>query len=149
MILGYKDLRKPDGKRIIVIPDKDMSYHTTEYRIDNHDIDIMKQRGRAKVEEDDQERARFLGGKISLGRKKLQELNIDDSGNTGDGGKTVGGTIGACGYGIGDSLVVALYACVTFIYGSLWKGEMANEAKRYLDKSSEGLREVFPGETWE
>ncbi|GJW51298.1 hypothetical protein Tco_0092649 [Tanacetum coccineum] len=97
---------------------------------------------RADVEEDDRERARFLGGKISLGRKKSQESNINDSGNTGDGGKTVGGAIGLCGSGIGDSLLVALYACITFIYGSLWKGEMASEAKRYLNKSSEGLGEV-------
>ncbi|GKG19415.1 hypothetical protein Tco_0376514, partial [Tanacetum coccineum] len=28
-------------------------------------------------------------------------------------------------------------------------GEMASEAKRYLDKSSEGLGEVFPGEAGE
>ncbi|GKC99429.1 hypothetical protein Tco_1169704 [Tanacetum coccineum] len=109
----------------------------------------MRSRGRAEVEEDDQEGARFLGGKISLGRKKSRELNIGDSGNTGDGGKTVGGTVGDYGSGIGDSLLVALYACMTFIYRSSWKGEMANEAKRYLDKSSEGLGEVFPGEAEE
>ncbi|GKD32636.1 hypothetical protein Tco_1248145, partial [Tanacetum coccineum] len=29
---------------------------------------------------------------------------------------------------------------------SSWKGEMASEAKRYLDKSSEGLGEVFSDE---
>ncbi|GJR90853.1 hypothetical protein Tco_0214864 [Tanacetum coccineum] len=34
----YKGLRKSDGKRIIVIPDKDISQHTTGYRIDNFDI---------------------------------------------------------------------------------------------------------------
>ncbi|GKE93215.1 hypothetical protein Tco_1574310 [Tanacetum coccineum] len=72
---------------------------------------------KAEVEEDDRERARFLGGKISLGRKKSRDSNIDDNGNTGDGGKTV--------------------------------GEMASEAKRYLDKSSEGLGEVFPDEAEE
>nr|GEV06219.1 hypothetical protein [Tanacetum cinerariifolium] len=55
------------------------------------------------------------------------------------------GAIGVCG-GISDSLLVALYACMTFIYGSSWKGEMASEAIRYLDKSSEGSGEVFPGE---
>ncbi|GKE85595.1 hypothetical protein Tco_1559337 [Tanacetum coccineum] len=104
---------------------------------------------KAKVEEDDWERARFLGGKISLGRKKSQELNIGDSSNTEDGGKTVGGAIGACSGGIGDSLLVALYACITFIFRSSWKSEMASEAKRYLDKSSEGLEEVFPGEAGE
>ncbi|GJU48101.1 putative ribonuclease H-like domain-containing protein [Tanacetum coccineum] len=82
--------------------------------------------GRAEVEEDDREQARFL-----------------------DGGKAVGGAIGACGSGIGDSLLVALYACITFIYGSSWKGEMARKAKRYLDKSSEGLGEVFLGEAGE
>ncbi|GKE98970.1 hypothetical protein Tco_0022321, partial [Tanacetum coccineum] len=75
--------------------------------------------------------------------------NIGDSGNTRDEGKTVGGAIGAHGSRIGDSLLVALYACITFIYGSLWKGEMASEAKRYLDKSSEGSGEVFPGEAGE
>ncbi|GJZ29445.1 hypothetical protein Tco_0574092 [Tanacetum coccineum] len=71
----------------------------------------------AEVEEDDRERACFLGGKISLGRKKSQDSNIDDSGNTGDGGKIVGGANRGCGCG-----------------------------NRYLDKSSEGLGEVFPGE---
>ncbi|GKB83319.1 hypothetical protein Tco_0950214, partial [Tanacetum coccineum] len=77
---------------------------------------------------------------ISSGRKKSWGSNI------GDGGKIVGGAIGTYGGGIGDSLLVALYACITFIYGSSWKGEMASEAKRYLDKSFEGLGEVFPGE---
>ncbi|GJZ82627.1 hypothetical protein Tco_0647800 [Tanacetum coccineum] len=43
--------------------------------------------------------------------------------------------------GMGDSLLVALYACITFIYGSSWKGEIASEAKRSLDKSSEMLGE--------
>ncbi|GKF14220.1 hypothetical protein Tco_0055682, partial [Tanacetum coccineum] len=75
---------------------------------------------------------------ISAGRKKSQESNSGDGGNTRDGGKKVDGAIGACGDGIGNSLLVALYACMTFIYGSSWKGEMASEAKRYLDKSSEG-----------
>ncbi|GKB90878.1 putative RNA-directed DNA polymerase, eukaryota, reverse transcriptase zinc-binding domain protein [Tanacetum coccineum] len=99
--------------------------------------------GEAKglVEEDDRKRARFRGGKISLGRKKSWGSN---SGNTGDGGKTVGGAIGARGSGIGDSLLVALYACITFIYGSSWKGEMANKAKRSLVKSSEESEGCFP-----
>ncbi|GJU02508.1 hypothetical protein Tco_1112846 [Tanacetum coccineum] len=61
----------------------------------------------------------------------------------------VGGAIGACGRGIGNSLLVVLYACMTFIYGSSWKCEMASEAKRYLDRSSEESGEVFPGEVWE
>ncbi|GKE93008.1 hypothetical protein Tco_1574103 [Tanacetum coccineum] len=99
-----------------------------------------------KSEEDDRKWACFCGGKISLGRKKSRGSNIGDSGNTRDIGKIVGGEIGACGSGIGDSLLVALYACMTFIYGSSWKGEMASEAKRYLDKSSEGSGEVFLGE---
>ncbi|GJX22915.1 putative reverse transcriptase domain-containing protein, partial [Tanacetum coccineum] len=60
--------------------------------------------------------------------------------------KAVGGLIGTCGGGIGDSLLVSLYACIIFIYGSSWKGEMASEAKRYLDKSSRGSGEVFLGE---
>ncbi|GJS99941.1 hypothetical protein Tco_0821111 [Tanacetum coccineum] len=94
----------------------------------------------AEVEEDDRECARFRDGKISSGRKKSQGSNIDD------GGKIVGEAIGAHGSGIGDSLLVASYACITFIYRSSWKGEMASEAKRYLDKSYEGLGEMFPGE---
>ncbi|GKF09616.1 hypothetical protein Tco_0043840 [Tanacetum coccineum] len=112
----------------------------------------MRSRGslsRVDVEEDDRERARFLGGKISLGRKKSRESNIDDSGNTRVGGKTIGGIVGDYGSGIGDSLLVALYACITFIYGSSWNGKIASEAKRYLDKSSEGSGEVFPGEAGE
>ncbi|GJZ84844.1 hypothetical protein Tco_0650183 [Tanacetum coccineum] len=88
----------------------------------------------------------FWGGKISSRRKKSQGSNSDDGGNTRDGGKIVGGAIGARGSGIGYSLLVALYACITFIYGSSWKGKMVNEAKRSLDKSSEESEEVFPGE---
>ncbi|GKA22527.1 hypothetical protein Tco_0708489, partial [Tanacetum coccineum] len=75
-------------------------------------------------------------------RKKYWGSNIGDSGNTRDEGKTVDGAIGTCGSGIGESLLVALYACMTFIYGSSWKSEMASEAKRYLVKSSEELGEV-------
>ncbi|GKF19526.1 hypothetical protein Tco_0068164 [Tanacetum coccineum] len=63
-----------------------------------------------------------LGGEIFSGEKKCQKSNIGDSDNTGDGGKIVGGTIGACG-GIG---LVRL--------------------KDPLVKSSEKLGEVFPGE---
>ncbi|GJZ40343.1 hypothetical protein Tco_0586906 [Tanacetum coccineum] len=110
----------------------------------------MRSRGsssRAEVEEDDREQARFLGGKISLGRKKSWGSNIGDSG-TGDGGKTVGEAIGACGGGISNTYY-SINACMTFIYRSSWKGEMASEAKRSLVKSSEGLGEVFPGETGE
>ncbi|GJR63638.1 hypothetical protein Tco_1505800 [Tanacetum coccineum] len=106
----------------------------------------MRSRGsssKAEVKEDDQERDRFRDGKISSRRKKSQGSNIGDSDNTEDKGKTVGGVIGARGSGIGDSSLVALYACMTFIYGSSWKGEMASEAKRSLDKSSEGSEEVF------
>ncbi|GJW68288.1 hypothetical protein Tco_0122712 [Tanacetum coccineum] len=65
-----------------------------------------------------------LDGEIFLGGKKCRKSNIGDSDNTGDGGKIVGGAIGACG-GI---------------------GERASEAKRSLVKSSEKLGEVFPGE---
>ncbi|GJT96042.1 hypothetical protein Tco_1091560 [Tanacetum coccineum] len=90
-------------------------------------------------------RSRGSSSKISSGRKKSQGSNSSDGGNTGDRGKIVGGAIGAHG-GIGDSLSVALYACMTFIYGSSWKGEMVNEAKRSLDRSSEGSEVVFPGE---
>ncbi|GJR10679.1 reverse transcriptase domain-containing protein [Tanacetum coccineum] len=38
-----------------------------------------------------------LGGEIFSGGKKCQESNIGDSDNTRDGGKIVGGAIGACG----------------------------------------------------
>ncbi|GJY27843.1 zinc knuckle CX2CX4HX4C containing protein [Tanacetum coccineum] len=100
---------------------------------------------KAEVKKDDRERAYFQDGKISSGRKKYQGSNSGDGGKIRDGGKIVGGAIGACGSGIGDSSLVALYACMTFIYGSSWKGEMASEAKRSLDKSSEGSEEVFPG----
>ncbi|GKF27743.1 hypothetical protein Tco_0094085, partial [Tanacetum coccineum] len=103
----------------------------------------------AEVKEDDRERAHFRDGKISSGRKKSRGSNIGDSGKTGNRGKTVGGAIGACDSGIGDSSLVVLYACMTFIYGLSWKGEMASEAKRSLDKSSEGSEEVFPGEAGE
>ncbi|GKD86842.1 hypothetical protein Tco_1357996, partial [Tanacetum coccineum] len=78
--------------------------------------------------------------------KKSQGSNSGDGDNTGDGGKIVGGVIGAYGSRIGDSSLVALYACMTFIYGSSWKGEMASEAKRYLVKSSEESEGVFLGE---
>ncbi|GJX59342.1 hypothetical protein Tco_0290732 [Tanacetum coccineum] len=64
-----------------------------------------------------------LGGEIFSGGKKCQKSNIGDSDNTRDGGKIVGGAIGACG-GI---------------------GERASEAKRSLVKSSKKLGEVFPG----
>ncbi|GKF73324.1 hypothetical protein Tco_0219656, partial [Tanacetum coccineum] len=65
---------------------------------------------------------KFLQSQIpEVGRKKSWRSN---SGNTGNEGKTVGGAIGACCRGI-------------------------VEAKRYLDKSSEGSGEVFPGEAGE
>ncbi|GJU20480.1 hypothetical protein Tco_1153822 [Tanacetum coccineum] len=86
------------------------------------------------------------GPRISSGRKKSRGSNSGDGDNTRDGGKTVSGAIGARGDGIGDSLLVASYACMTFINGSSWKGEMASEAKRYLVKSSEEAEEVFPDE---
>nr|GEW51738.1 UvrD-like helicase, ATP-binding domain, P-loop containing nucleoside triphosphate hydrolase [Tanacetum cinerariifolium] len=41
-----------------------------------------------------------LDGEIFSGVKKCQESNIGDSDNTGDGGKIVGGAIGACSGGI-------------------------------------------------
>nr|GEW89891.1 hypothetical protein [Tanacetum cinerariifolium] len=65
-------------------------------------------------------------------KKKSKGINISDSGNTRDGGKTVGGAVGACGSGIGDSLPVALYVCMTFIYGSSWKGN-AVARRTFLD----------------
>ncbi|GJW64940.1 hypothetical protein Tco_0116824, partial [Tanacetum coccineum] len=86
-----------------------------------------------------------LGGEIFSGRKKCQESNIGDSDNTGDGGKIVGGAIGACG-GIGNSLSVASYACMTFIYGHHKKVRGLPRLKDPLVKPSEKLGEVFPSE---
>ncbi|GJZ40320.1 retrotransposon protein, putative, ty1-copia subclass [Tanacetum coccineum] len=71
---------------------------------------------------------------ISSGRKKSRGSNSGDGGNMGDEGKTVGGAMGACGGGIGDSLLVALYAYMTFIYGSSWKGEMIGTSLRGVKK---------------
>ncbi|GJT04043.1 hypothetical protein Tco_0838505 [Tanacetum coccineum] len=85
----------------------------------------------------------------SLQSQMLEGSNSSDGGNTKDGGKIGGGVIGACGSGIGDSLLVALYACITFIYGSSWKGEIVREAKISLDISSEESEEVFPSEAVE
>nr|GFA22503.1 hypothetical protein [Tanacetum cinerariifolium] len=65
-----------------------------------------------------------LDGEIFSRGKKCQESNIVDSDNTGDGGKILGGAIGACG-GI---------------------GKRDSKAKRSLVKSSKKLEEVFPGE---
>ncbi|GKD52975.1 hypothetical protein Tco_1286362 [Tanacetum coccineum] len=117
-------------------------------------IFLMRSRGSSSkaeesVKEDDKKLAHFQGGIISSGRKKSQGSNSGDGGNTRDEGKTGGGVIGACGGGIGGSLLVALYACMTFIYGSSWKGGMVSEAERSLDESSEGSEEVFPGEAGE
>ncbi|GJR95613.1 hypothetical protein Tco_0267787 [Tanacetum coccineum] len=55
--------------------------------------------------------------------RNLGGSNSSDGGNIRDGGKTGDGAIGAHGSGI---------------------GEMASEAKRSLDRSSEGSEEVFP-----
>ncbi|GJS86436.1 hypothetical protein Tco_0769072 [Tanacetum coccineum] len=60
---------------------------------------------------------------LRWGRKKSQGSNIGDSGNTGDGDKTRRWSNRARVVGI---------------------GEMASEAKRSLDRSSEGSEEVFP-----
>ncbi|GJW88154.1 putative gypsy type transposase [Tanacetum coccineum] len=85
---------------------------------------------RDELEEEDGGRICFLGGNNSLGTKKYRGSNSSDGGNTRDEVKIAGGVIGSGG-GIGGSLAVALYAC---IYGSLCKGGMASEDKRYLDK---------------
>nr|GEX18511.1 hypothetical protein [Tanacetum cinerariifolium] len=69
----------------------------------------------------------------------VMESNSDNT-----GGITVGEAIGACSRGIGN--LVASYACMTPIYGSLYKGDKTSEAKRYLDKLSGGSGEMFPGE---
>ncbi|GJX46990.1 hypothetical protein Tco_0272180 [Tanacetum coccineum] len=67
----YKGLRKSDGKRIIVIPDKDLTDEDGDTRMgDSTEVPVS------------------LGGGISMGGKKFWELSIGDSGNIGDGGKT-------------------------------------------------------------
>nr|GEU82973.1 hypothetical protein [Tanacetum cinerariifolium] len=65
-----------------------------------------------------------LDGEIFSGGKKCWESNIGHSDNTEDGGKIVGGAIGACGE----------------------IGKRDSEAKRSLVKSSQKLEEVFLGE---
>ncbi|GJS06927.1 hypothetical protein Tco_0363723 [Tanacetum coccineum] len=80
----------------------------------------------------------------SLQSQYIEVLKRGEEETLRDGGKTVDGAIGACGGRIGDLLLLALYACMTFIYGSSWKGEMDSVAKRSLDRSSEVLEEVFP-----
>ncbi|GJV79826.1 hypothetical protein Tco_1515696 [Tanacetum coccineum] len=111
-------LRESDSKRIIVIPDKDMSHHIIGYRIDKYKIDIMKQRDRFIKEitgggvvdltgdEDPTDEDGDIGVSVSLGDeiflegKKSQESNIGDSDNTGDGGKIAGRAIITWGGGI-------------------------------------------------
>nr|GEX83576.1 hypothetical protein [Tanacetum cinerariifolium] len=71
---------------------------------EDEDNDIVSNTyGGAKesIEEDDRKRTRFLGGKISSGRKKSRGSNSSYGGNTKDGGKMIGEAIGACGGGIG------------------------------------------------
>ncbi|GKA06405.1 hypothetical protein Tco_0685629 [Tanacetum coccineum] len=58
-----------------------------------------------------------LGDEISLGGKKSWESNINDSDNTGAGGKTTGRAI------ITWDGEIALCACMASIYGSSCKGE--------------------------
>ncbi|GJT49000.1 hypothetical protein Tco_0975157 [Tanacetum coccineum] len=84
----YKGLRKSDSKRIIVIPDKDMSHHITGYRIDKYKIGIMKQRVDLTGDEDltDEDGdigmgdstgvSASLGGEIFSGGKKSRESTI-------------------------------------------------------------------------
>ncbi|GJX98247.1 hypothetical protein Tco_0355266 [Tanacetum coccineum] len=49
----------------------------------------------SKVEEEDEEQIRFLGGNSSSGTKKYQGSNSNDGGNTGDGVKIAGRIIGS------------------------------------------------------
>ncbi|GJQ97962.1 hypothetical protein Tco_0009101 [Tanacetum coccineum] len=142
----YKGLRKSDSKRIIVIPDKDMSHHITGYMIDKYKIGIMKQRVNLTSDEDPTDEDEDIGVLVSLDDaiilegKKSQESNIGDSDNTRDGGKTAGRAIITWGGGI------ASYACMFFIYRSSCKGEKTSMSKRYLVKSSKDSGETFLGE---
>ncbi|GJV71909.1 hypothetical protein Tco_1491904, partial [Tanacetum coccineum] len=100
---------------------------------------LLEAHGRAEesVEKGDRKRARFWGSRISSGRKKSWGSNSGDGGNTGDGGKIVGGAIGARGDGIVNSLLVALYACITFLIGYLGKCEMVARLQDLLNIASE------------
>nr|GEV37566.1 retrovirus-related Pol polyprotein from transposon TNT 1-94 [Tanacetum cinerariifolium] len=77
-----------------------------------------------------------------LATHKLLESSIGD---TEDGGKAVGRAIIVSSKGICNSLLVASYAGMTFMYGLSCKGEKASEAKRSLVKLSEMLGEMFLG----
>ncbi|GKD66692.1 hypothetical protein Tco_1308800, partial [Tanacetum coccineum] len=100
--LVFKGLRKLDSKRIIVIPNKDMSHHITGYRMDKYKFGIMKQQvdltdDEDPTDEDGETRmgdltgvSVSLGDEISLEGKESRESNIGDSDNTRDGGKTAG-----------------------------------------------------------
>ncbi|GJW44639.1 hypothetical protein Tco_0073438 [Tanacetum coccineum] len=115
------------------------------------------------VEEEDGGWICFLGGNNSSGTKKYRGSNSSDGGDTGDGVKIVGEVIGSGG-GIGDStgVSVSLGGGISLggkkfqelsmgdsgniRDGGKTGGEMASEAKRYLDKLSEESGEMFLGE---
>ncbi|GKE53113.1 hypothetical protein Tco_1488269, partial [Tanacetum coccineum] len=87
----------------------------------------------------------------------LQFQTLEGS-NIEDGGTTVDGAIGAYGSGIGEMANEAKRYLdksseglgeVRIKQKPQENGEMTNEAKRYLDQSSEGLGEVFPSEAGE
>ncbi|GJY18642.1 hypothetical protein Tco_0390133 [Tanacetum coccineum] len=80
-------------------------------------------------------------------RKKSQGSNSGDSGNTGDGGKIVGGAIGARGDGIVSSSLVVLYACMTFIYGSSLKRYSFDELKELFEITLKNVNTFVPMET--
>nr|GEV25091.1 hypothetical protein [Tanacetum cinerariifolium] len=79
-------------------------------------------------------------GEISLEGNKSWVLNIDDSNNTGDGGKIAGRAITTWGGGM------ASYACMTSIFESSCKGKKTSMSKRYLVKIFEESGEMLPGE---
>ncbi|GJT73661.1 putative reverse transcriptase domain-containing protein [Tanacetum coccineum] len=72
-----------------------------------------------------------LGGEIFSGGKKCQKSNIGDSDNTRDGGKIVGGAIGACG-GIEKNCGL-LYAPILSLPGGI------EDFVVYYDMSNQGL----------
>nr|GEX78252.1 hypothetical protein [Tanacetum cinerariifolium] len=81
----------------------------------------------------------YLGDYFLEGNKSW-ESNINDSDNTGDGGKIAGRAITTWGGGM------ASYVCMTSIFESSCKGKITSMSKRYFVKSFKESGEMLPGE---
>ncbi|GJS44911.1 hypothetical protein Tco_0595032 [Tanacetum coccineum] len=101
-----------------------------------------------------------LGGEIFSGGKKCRESNIGDNDNTRDGGKIVGGAIGACG-GIGTSHEYSTRCWVplspagsqgvftTFNHLETGKGFLETDIRQKDEKSSKnGQKLARNGKAW-